>query len=442
LSGERLGRRLALGVALATALAARAARARGREAVGGRLSFRVPWPLGAIDPHRLEDPAAALFGGALFDQLYAYDRGEIVPSLAESAPEPEGAKLRVRLRAGVHTARGRPFEANDAQGAIARARSSGARAWLADVPTPKVEGRSLVFAMRDAARLAAALASPLVAMTPSAFSPEAPDGTGPFRFSRQGDHVVLSRNPLAASGPAFLDEAIVRRAPDLAASLRAFESGTDDLGWHGSGLHNVRAGSRAFDAGPVAWAVLFTGRDAQTWDAPGVAQRVCDGVPPSTLAYLALGPPWPQQPAQGWGGPAGALVVRDDAPWLVELARALAGAISRPGHEVTARPVAAAELSRLRASRLHMLALDLVRPLAPGSFGARVALATADNAIRATALVKHPPLGDVAPRTMTRTLRCGVVGEVTVKGGRAADVQLAKGTFGLDLASSTRTRGR
>jgi peptide/nickel transport system substrate-binding protein len=286
--------------------------------VGGRISLRVPWPVLAIDPHRLEDVAAALFGEALFDTLYARDEsGAFVASLAEAEPEPEGASLRVRVRAGLRTAKGRAFEARDAALAIARSRGLGGRAWLADVPAPRVDGGSLVFAMRDASRLVRALASPVVAMIPPGFAADAPDGTGPMRFTTRGDAVVLVRNTAAARGPSFLDEVVLRAAPDLASSLRAFESGTDDLGWLGSGRHEPRAGSRPFDFGAAGWAVLFTGREATTWDAPGIAQRICDGIPPARLAYLALGPAWVTEPEQGWGGPPASILVRDDAPWLV-----------------------------------------------------------------------------------------------------------------------------
>lgn len=422
------------------------ASARGRMPVGGRISVRVPWPVTTIDPHRLEDAAAAIFGEALFDTLYARDEsGAFVPSLAEGDPEPEGASLRVRVRTGLRTAKGRAFEPRDAAAAIARSRGLGGRAWLADVPSPKVDGRSLVFAMRDASRLVRALASPMVAMVPSGFAAEAPDGTGPFKHTTRGDAVVLVRNTLAARGPAYLEEVVVRGAPDLASSLRAFESGTDDLGWLGSGLHEPRAGSRPYDFGAAAWAVLFTGRDAGTWDAPGVAQRICDGIPPARLSYLALGPAWTTEPEQGWGGPPTSIIVRDDAPWLVELAKAIAATISRPSHEVTARPVPAAEVAQRRNARNHTLALDVVRPVAPGSFAAMVALATADNALRASELVQHPPkLGEIPPRTMTRTMHCGVVGEIRVQGGRAPDVVLASSSAanGFDLGASTRARAK
>jgi peptide/nickel transport system substrate-binding protein len=435
---------LALGASLGSVALARTVQARGRAPVGGRISLRVPWPVLAMDPHRLEDATAAIFGEALFDTLYARDEaGAFGASLAEADPEPEGASLRVRLRGGLRTAKGRAFEARDAAASIARSRGLGGRAWLADVPAPKVDGGSLVFAMRDASRLVRALASPIVAMVPSSFAADAPDGTGPMKFTTRGDAVVLVRNALAARGPSFLEEVLVRAAPDLASSLRAFESGTDDLGWLGSGLHEPRAGSRPFDLGAAAWAVLFTGRDATTWDAPGVAQRICDGIPPARLSYLALGPAWRTEPEQGWGGPPTSILVRDDAPWLVELAKAIAATIARPSHEVTARPVPAAEVAQRRNSRSHTLALDVVRPVAPGSFAAMVALATADNALRATELVQHPPrLGEVPPRTMTRTMHCGVVGEIRVQGGRAPDVTLASSSVanGFDLGASTRAR--
>jgi peptide/nickel transport system substrate-binding protein len=282
-------------------------------------------------------------------------------------------------------------------------------------------------------------------MVPSAFTPDAPDGTGPMKFTTRGDALVLARNPFAARGPSYLEEVVVTTAPDLAASLRAFESGTDDIGWLGSGLHEPRPGSRPYDFGAVGWAVLFTGRDASTWDAPGVAQRMCDGIAPARLSYLALGPAWTTEPEQGWGGPPTSIHVRDDAPWLVEVAKAIAATISRPSHEVTAKSVPNAEFSQRRAARNYTLALDVVRPVASGSFAAMVALATADNAGRASELVQHPPkLGEIPARTMTRTLRCGVVGEIRVQGGRAPEVQLVASPTGsgFDLGTTTRSRAR
>ena len=427
----------------ALAVASRAS-ARGRTNVGGRISLRLPWPIGPMDPHRIDDPLAAIFGEALFDTLYAQTPdGQLVPSLAEVEPEPDGANLRVKLRAGLRTAKDRPFGTRDAVASIARARASGARGWLADIPVPRDDGRALVFPTKDAARLTRALASPIVAMVPVGFNPESPDGTGPFRHGVRDGALLLTRNRLAARGPAFLDEITVRAAPNVSASLLAFEGGSDDIGWFERGLHSVRAGSSRFDFGAVGWAVLFTGRDANDWDGPGIAQSVADGIPYSRLANLHLGAAWPETPIQGWGGPPVTLLVREDSPWLVDVANAIAATITRPTHEVTVKPVPAAELASRRSSRMFGLALDVVRNVAPGSASAMVALATADNPVRAQEIMQHPPkLGDVAARTLTRTLRAGVIGEVRVVGGRVNDLVLAPSGigFGFDLGASFRMR--
>jgi peptide/nickel transport system substrate-binding protein len=418
--------------------------ARGRTPVGGRISLHVPWPFGALDPHRIDDPCAAIFGEALFDTLYAQAAdGSIVAALAEADPEPEGATLRVKLRPGLRTARDRPLTTKDAAWSIGRARGMGARGWLADVPPPRDDGRSLVFATKDAARLVRALASPLVAIVPTTFSAESPDGTGPFRFGMRDGAMVLTRNRLAARGPAFLDEVVVRAAPNVAKSLLSFESGADDIGWFERGLHEPRAGSKGFDFGAVGWAVLFTGRDANDWDGTGIAQRICDGIPFTRVSNLRLGAPWTPDAEQGWGGPPAQLIVREDAPWLVDVANAVAATISRPSHEVTVRPVPATELAARRGSRMFALALDVVRTVAPGSLSAMVALATADNPVRAQEIVQHPPkLGDVAARTLTRTLRAGVVGEIRIVGGRIPELSLAPSSngSGFDLGASFRAR--
>lgn len=418
--------------------------ARGRTPVGGKIGFRVPWPIGAVDPHRLDDAAAALFGEALFDTLYAQgDAGQLVPALAETEPEPDGPNLRVKLRAGLRTARDRAFGTKDAAASLARARAAGARGWLADIPVPRDDGRALVFQTKDAARLMRALASPVTAMVPIGFSPETPDGTGPFRFGTRDGAMVLSRNRLAARGPAFLDEVTVRAATNVAASLLSFESGTDDIGWFERGLHEPRALSKSFEYGAAGWAVLFTGRDALAWDGPGIAQRIADGIPYARLSDLHLGAAWTPDAEQGWGGPPVTLLVREDSPWLVAVANSIAATITRPGHEVTVKGVSASELASRRTSRMFGLALDAVRAVAPGGLGAMVSLATADNATRTTEIMQHPPkLGDVSARTITRTLRCGIIGEIRVSGGRVADLVLAPSNhgFGFDLGSSYRLR--
>ncbi|WP_394823686.1 ABC transporter substrate-binding protein [Pendulispora albinea] len=419
--------------------------ARGRLPTGGRLALRVPWPVSTVDPHRVDDVAAAIFGEALFDTLYARDEaGNIVPSLAEGDPEPDKDGLRVRVRAGIVSAYGKPIDAREVVNSLRRARSNSGGGWLADSPFPtRIDQLTVRFATKDPLKLTQTLSSPLVAIVPLSFTPERPDGTGPFRAERRGDTLALLRNPRAARGPALLDEIIVRAAPDLAGSLRAFESGADDIGWLGSGLHEPRPGAKSFDLGPVAWAILRSGREGAAWDTPGLTQRIADGIPHSRLSYLGLGAAWSPEREEGWGGPASELLVREDAPWLVELARAVSATLSRPGHDLTVRPISAAELATRRAQRSFALAVDVTRPVAPGALGALVGLAAADRPASAVDIVRHPPrLGNVSPRTLTRTMRVGILGEVRIFGSRVADLALASSTRGpgWDLGLATRSR--
>jgi peptide/nickel transport system substrate-binding protein len=431
----------AAGLALAASLP-RGALARVRTPYGGRLALHAPWPLGALDPHRIDDAAVALFGDAVFETLYARDEtGAFVPSLAENDPEPDGAMLRVKLREGVRFASGAALDARAAAASIARARARDASAWLTEVPVPRIDKGVLVFAMRDARKLVRALASPLVSVVGPRFAPERPDGTGPMRAEMQPGALFLLRNPLAASGPSFLDIVEIRHATDLVTSLRAFESGADDLGWLGSFLHEPRPGARGFDGGAVAWAVLRTGREAGALDAPGMAQSLADGVSHAAVASLVVGPPWDQAPAAWTGAPAD-ILVRDDAPWLVELGRAVAVALSSPGHELRCIPIAAPELAQRRTTRVFTLMLDVVRPAGPGPLGALIGLATADDPGAAAALVRHPPRGEIPARAATRTTRLGVVGEIRLQGGRAADVVLPASPWGrgVDWGSAFRVR--
>jgi peptide/nickel transport system substrate-binding protein len=415
---------------------ARLAAAAGRTPYGGRVALRVPWPLGRVDPHRLDDAAAACFGEALFDTLYAEtEPGAFAPSLAESAPEPAGSRWRVRVRSGVRFASGARLDARVVAGSIERARSHDAGAWLAALPAPRVEDGALVFQVpsHDPRDLVRALASPLAAVVPPGFAPEQPDGTGPFRATRvDADALLLARNTSAAGGPSFLDAITVARAPDLAASLRAFESGTDDMGWLGSFLHEPRADSASFDAGPIGWAVLRTGRDAGALDVPGTAQALADAVPYDALKALAVGPPWASVSA-AWSGPPCDLWVREDAAWLVDVARAVAASLSVPAHEVTPRPATPAEVADRKASRSFALLLDVVRPLAFDEVGAAIAIATANDPAAAHAFATHRPREGLLPRVVTRTMRLGVVGEIRVTGGRARGLTLPRSPSGRGI---------
>ncbi len=86
--------------------------------------------------------------------------------------------------------------------------------------------------------------------------------------------------------------------------------------------------------------------------------------------------------------------------------------------------------------------LDVARPAGPGSLGTLVGLATADDPVQAVALARHPPRGDILPRSVTRTMRVGVVGEIRLQGGRAADVVLPPSSWGrgVDWGGAFRAR--
>jgi peptide/nickel transport system substrate-binding protein len=423
-------------------LAAGRASARGRTPYGGGIALHVPWPVTSLDPHRIDDPIAAFFGDAVFDTLYGRDdTGALVSALADGDPRPEASGLRVVLRPGLRFASGSRLDPRAAAASIARARAHDAAAWLADVPPPRAVDDGLLFPMRDARALVHALASPLLAIVAPRSTPEKPDGTGPFRIELGPGGLRLTRNSLAAGGPAFLDVVDARHASDLVTPLRAFESGADDVGWLGSFLHEPRPGARSFDAGAVGWAILRTGRQAGNLDTPGTAQALADGVPHAALAPLVVGPPWDPGPAR-WTGPPADLFVRDDAPWLVEVARALAVALSSPSHEVALRLAPAAEVAARRASRAYVLLLDVARPAGPDAIGASLGLATADDPSTAMALARHPPRGELSPRRTTRTMRIGVVGEIRLQGGRAADVVLPPSPWGRGIAWGSAFRAR
>jgi peptide/nickel transport system substrate-binding protein len=409
--------------------------------------MRIPWSLSSVDPHRLDDATAAILGPSLFDTLYQTDEQDnLVAGLAEGDPVVEDGKLRIVLREGLRSSSGRVLGPADVIASIARMKKSGARAWLGEVPGVWMEKSAISFRnprtpfdAQTPALYKRLFASPLTAVVPANFDADRPDGTGAFRLIRRGDAWTMLRNRFAAMGPAYLDEIAIAPAGSLADSLRAFEAGTDDLGWLGLGLHDPRRGAKPFDAGVCAYAILRTGTDAGTWDAPGVAQQVANSLPHSRLSYLNLGPAWSSVKEEGWGGTPTNLLYREDSAWLADLAGAIAATLSRAGHEVTAKGAPESDLRTLKGSRAYGLMLDTVRPLAAGPLGVWAASGSSDDATAfAQALAKPPKFAaDVSPRLLTRTFRVGVVGEVRIQGGRAAEVILpgARAGMAIDFGS-------
>jgi peptide/nickel transport system substrate-binding protein len=386
---------LALVTASAAAWAASSAEAMGRLPLGGSLTMHLPHDTSRLDPHDLFDPLAALMGASVFDPIFRLDpNGNPYPSLSDGLPKTDGRVTRVRLRPGLHSARGRLLLGSDLVHSLERARSLGAAAVLQAIPRPRVDpkdGRAVVFVDTDPIELALALASPIVALVSTRSTPTQPDGTGAFRAEPSAERIVLERNNYAARGPSYLRDISITRADDLKDPLRAFEARQADIGWLGAFLHQPRSDAVPFDLGEVGWVVLRTGREAGSWGAPGVAQGLVDGIPPERLAHLALGPMPTSAGQSGWGGARCQLLAPARSSHLIEVARTLASILSRPGHEVELAVVSQADLAARRASRAFALMVDVVRPIGPPGIATLVALTTADDATRAREIAKRPP---------------------------------------------------
>ena len=385
----------------------------GRIPQGSRLRLTVPWPVGSIDPHALDDGAAALFGSAIADPLYAIGpSGHPYPALADALPERAGSGVTVRLRPGMTTGAGRPLSGEDVVFSLRRSGARAAVALLGSFGRPELSrgDRMEVFIPGATPKAAAqALSSPLTAIVPKGFVAHRPDGTGAFRVRQHRFGITLERNERAARGPAFVQSIEVSTAASLAEALRAFETGDADVGWLGAGLHNPRPGASMFNAGRLGWVVLRTGNEALEWGAPGVAQTLADAVRPEQLQPYGLVPlPESGVPAV-WGGLPSEVVVRRDAAQLAEIARIVAGVLGNPGRELRVMPLAARQFAHRRRTGKYALMVDFVRPVGFDPDALALSLMTAQD----PALARRPPLGGLPhARHVTRTLRLGVLGRL------------------------------
>lgn len=430
----RLGRR-AFGLSTLVTLGAQAL---GRIPYGGALRLWVPFALSEIDPHELGDEASALFATAVSDPLYALDSlGRPYPALGRALPEPSQKGAIVRLRPGLMTARGKKLEARDVIVSLARARRRGGAGLVSDLSPRAIAGDALAleFPGADPAELPRTLASPVLAILPRDFRPQAPDGTGAFAAVLKSGRLELSRNPNAARGPAFLDRIEVTEGRDLAEGLRAFETGAADVGWLGSGLYRARGQARPFRGRAYGFAILRTGKRVRGWSAPGVAQRLLDEVPPERLSHLGLqGLPRSSVSGAGWGGGNAEILASDRAPQLSLLARTLAAALSRPGHPLTVRLVSPGELTGQKKTGDFSLMTDFVGSLGPTEELLHLSLLTAQD----PALAKKPPrLGGRPLRELCRGLTLGVAGELWVAGAHDARFH---GLDGFRLGDAWRER--
>jgi len=415
----KLARRAFLAVLAATP----GAHALGRSPFSGVLRLRLPLYFGGLDPHALDDPLSALFAPAAFDPLFAFDAsGKPYPALASALPERTADGARLSLRPELVSARGKPLSAADFVFSFKRAQALGGAAVLSSFRAPKVDSKdplALLVQGADPDALARALASPLTALVPRNFSPLAPDGTGAFSAALAHSTLTLTRNEKAARGAAFLDRVEVSAASDLADALRAFEAASVDVGWLGNGLYRPRVGAIALDGPIYGWSVLRTGLDAKAWGAPGSAQQLCSALPSDALAHFGVRALPKTDNGVRWGGGPSSLLVSDDAPHALELARALEPLLSSPGNEVHALPTPRAAFLEARRSRRFGLMLDFVRAAnSDPTEAAQTLLAAVDPA-----LAKRPPRNLSSLRDTTRTLTLGVLGEVRVSGARMPEFE-------------------
>ncbi len=395
----------------------------GRTPYGGRLRLSIPWPVVALDPASLNDAFSALFASAVFEPLYALDAsGAPYPALADGLPVKHQNGSRLLLRPGLETGAGSPLSAADLVATLARARARGAVGALGELEAPTLDPKDplgVVFSRSAPDIVARTLASPLLALVPRRFSPLAPDGCGAFRVELARGRALFTRNPSAARGAAFLDAIEVGSVSDLADLLRGFEAGQSDVGWFGSGLYRAVKDAVSFEAPRYAFAVLMAGKAAGPWGAPGTLQALLDAIPAQRLSHLGLRglPAQASGASAAWGGPATSIAVSGGAPQLVAVARALAAAMSTPGHELVVVEKSAEELAALQSSRQFGLLVDCVRAPSAAPRELELALRTAASPEAAR---RTPRTVSVAPRELGRQLPLGVVGELSVWGARRA----------------------
>jgi peptide/nickel transport system substrate-binding protein len=420
-SGDRrVGRRawlLAMGIAGSAA-------ALGRTPYGGKLDLRLPWPLGSLDPHAVDDAVAALFGPAVADPLFGVDsRGRPYPTLADAMPTPTSKGVRVRLRPHLKSARGRGLDARDLLFSWRRSRMNAGAGLLGRFAEPfhdKEDGLAIIVPDADPVDVAKALASPVTALLPRGFSRIRPDGTGAFVANVTTNRLVLERNPDAARGAAYLWKIEATRASDLADALRAFEAEEVDVGWLGNGLHRPRPGAIAFAGPHFGWVVLRSGSKAGAWGAPGVAQGLLDGIAPARLRHLGLEGIPPARGRQKWGGEPADLLFPNDSPHLAQVARSLASLLSTPDHTLTPRGRSGAEIDQRKARADYVLLVDFVRKIGSAPPDTLLSLLTAVD----PSMARRPPrLAATTAREVARTLPLGVVGELHIRGARVPNFQ-------------------
>src|SRR5690606_38857730 len=134
----------------------------GRIPYGGAIESSLPWELGGVDPHDLNDPVAAFLAPLLFEPLFALDaQGVAYPTLAAALPSRVGDATSVSLRL-LRWPNGKVVTAQQVAWSLERSRLRGAKALLAGAGRFEASNDTTVSVSGvTPERLARALASPL-----------------------------------------------------------------------------------------------------------------------------------------------------------------------------------------------------------------------------------------------------------------------------------------
>lgn len=298
--GARIDRRRFLAALVASSSVARsiAAAPKPKPAIAAPTgaTVRLSWPMPATkpDPFSLRDLSASLVGAALYVPLYARAvDGVVEPRGATGAPHEVKTGTRVDLGAGL--------TASDAVASILAAKTAGARLWLHELPSPRVDGEhGIVFTgVTDLDLVMHKLASPLVRIARAPTKATTSFGeTGPFELvAKEGiaaAPIALRRRPKAtdaARAPATLrpiDRFELTGGVEIAEALRMFERGDSELGWLGDGLYFRRTSCRSMDLGALGYVALRAGSLAPSLKKPGALASRLQKIDRSRLAHLGL----------------------------------------------------------------------------------------------------------------------------------------------------------
>lgn len=413
---------LSLGVA-APALA------KSRPHYGKTLRLSLPIQLSGIDPHDPEDLTAALLGANLFEPLFAKaPGGAAYPTLAAELPRKEKGGIFIPLRPGLQFASGKPITSSDVVASLLRAQLSCPP--LRSLGTPKALTRSskgVFLPFADAQTAATLLASTRAALVPKDFSPTHPDASGAYLVRSLGRDMVLARNPRAPRGGAYL-ESVRITSSTLADCLRAFESGSSELGFLGAGLHQPRAGAKPFRKERSGLWVLRAGKEVQDFARPGVLQEALGRLPSAPLKSLGiehLGRP----PAR-FTGPDLEVLVPAKEPWFLAIGQELKRAWRSADRNVELTLLGRTDLSSRLASGRFSVALSFLRTDGLSDAEISAELFRWDG--------KQPPRRGrtLSPEEAGRQLGLGVLGAAAPHGFWAPGVRGARGTSDFLLADA------